>query len=108
MTVKREVKEGKQYQGADETIVYKITTTPWGTSPTVNTTDAKIYSFNLGTEAYTDVTSANMTGSLSASSNVLTLPAISGLTAGTRYRVEVKFTSAGNIFEPYFWIWAQR
>ena len=106
MTVKREVKEGVQLQGEDETITYKITATPWGSTPTSIT--ANIYSFNLATEAYTDVTSANMTGTASANGDVITLPSIHSLTVGTRYRVEVQFTSAGNVFEPYFWIYGQR
>ena len=106
MTVKREVKEGIQLQGADETITYKITSTPWGATPT--SLDAKIYSYDIDTAAYSEVTSSNMTGTASASSDVITLPSIHSLTAGTRYRVEVKFTSSGNVFEPYFWIYAQR
>lgn len=108
MTVKREVIEGPQLHGADETLVYTITTTPWASSPSVVGTDAKIFSYNVDTHVYTDVTSTNMTGTLSASSDILTLPAINGLTAGVRYRVEVKFTASGNVYEPYFWIYAQR
>ncbi len=93
----REIKEGLQYIGADETIVYTLTTTPWGSSPT--SPSAKIY--ELDGDTFTDVTSTKMSGSASAANDVITLPAISGLTAGTDYRVEVKFTSSGNTFEAF-------
>ena len=104
-TIEREIIEGTQLQGEDETIYYKLTTTPWGSTPT--STSAKIYS-QAGGETYTDVTSTKMTGSTSVSGDVITLPAISGLTAGVMYRVEVKFTSSGNIFEAYAYIKGER
>jgi hypothetical protein len=100
----REIKEGLQYQGADETIVYTLTTTPWGSSPT--SPDAKIY--EMANNTATDKTSTLMTGSATANGDVITLPAISGLTARTRYRVEVKFTVSGNTFEAYAEIRGER
>lgn len=104
-TIPREIVEGMQLQGEDETIVYQLTTTPWGSSPT--STSAKIFR-QAGGETYTDVTSTNMTGSTSVTGDVITLPAISGLTDGVMYRVEVKFTSSGNIFEAYAYIKGER
>jgi len=104
--VKRETKESPIFQGADETIAYTITTTPWASTPT--SPSAKIYSYTQATDTYTDKTSTLMTGTASVSSDVITLPAVAGLTAGTRYRVECQFTVSGNVFEPYFWIYAQR
>ena len=106
MAVIREVIESPLKQGADETIIYKITTTPWASTPT--SPSAAIYSYDAAAGSYTDVTSARMTGSVSVTSDVITLPSISGLTAGTNYRVEVKFTVSGNTWEPYFWIKAER
>ena len=106
MSAIRQAIEGIQYQGADEQIAYTITATPWGSTPT--STSAKIYSYAPATDAYTDTTSTNMTGSTSVSGDVITLPVIKSLTAGTQYRVEVQFTSSGNIFEPYFIIQAER
>jgi hypothetical protein len=100
----REIKEGLQYQGADETIVYTLTTTPWGTSP--SSTAAKIYSV-VG-DTLTDVTTTNMTGSASATGDVITLPAIKALVAGTTYRVEIAFTCSGNVFEAFAELKAER
>ena len=104
MSVIREIKEGIQYQGADEIIKYTLTTTPWASTPT--NTSAKIYS--ISGETYTDVTTSCMTGSTSVVGDIITLPAIASLTAGTRYRVEVKFTVSGNTYEPFAYIMAER
>jgi hypothetical protein len=105
MTI-RQVRESPITQGADESVAYALTTTPWGSSP--GTVSAKIYSIDNATGEFTDVTTTNMTGSASAAGDVITLPVISGLTAGTRYRVEVKFTCAGNVLETYAIIEAER
>ena len=102
--IKREITEGRQSQGSDETIVYTLTTTPWGSSP--GTTSAKIY--EVDGDTYTDKTSTLMSGSASATNDVITLPAISGLTAGQLYRVEVLFTCSGNVFEAYAEIMGER
>ncbi|MHC4363705.1 MAG: hypothetical protein ACYSTZ_12825 [Planctomycetota bacterium] len=100
----REIKEGLQYIGEDETIVYTLTTTPWGSSPSSEA--AKIY--EVVGDALTDRTSVLMSGSAAAVNDVITLPAISGCTAGTDYRVEVKFTCAGNVFEAFAELKAER
>jgi hypothetical protein len=97
MSVLREIKEGLQYIGEDETIVYTLTTTPWGSSPT--SPAAKI--FEVDGDTLTDVTATKMTGSAAAANDVITLPAIASLTAGTLYRVEVAFTVSGNTFEAF-------
>jgi len=94
----REVAEGVQVQGADEKLTYRLTVTNWGTNPTSPTVVVK-------NEAGTDVTSTVCTGSASVSGNAITLPAIGSLTAGTLYRVEVKFTTGGFApAEAYFYI----
>jgi hypothetical protein len=93
----REIKEGLQYIGEDETIVYTLTTTPWGSSPT--SPAAKI--FEVSGDTFTDRTTALMTGTAAAVNDVITLPAIAGCTAGTDYRVEVVFTISGNTFEAF-------
>ena len=104
--ISRQTVQSPLKQGEDETIAYTITTTPWASSPT--SVAAKIYSFNPVNSSYTEVTSARMTGSPSVTNDVITLPAISGLTDGTRYRVEVQFTVSGNIYEPWFWLDGER
>lgn len=102
--ISREITEGRQLQGEDETVVYTLTTTPWGTSP--SSESAKIW--EVDGDTYTDKTSTNMTGSASATNDVITLPGVHSLTAGTLYRVEVLFTCSGNIFEAYAEIQAER
>jgi hypothetical protein len=44
----REIKEGLQYIGEDEIIVYTLTTTPWGSNPGVAT--AKIFEVDGDTQ----------------------------------------------------------
>jgi hypothetical protein len=100
----REIEQGLQYQGEDESVVYTLTTTSWGNDP--GSPSAKIFTYIGGT--YTDVTSTIMTGSASASGNVITLPAIASLVDGTMYRVEVQFILSGSTFEAYAWILGQR
>lgn len=105
MATSREIDEGVQVQGSDEQIVYTLTTTNWGSSP--SSPSAKIYSRSGDT--YTDTTATNMpTGTASATGDVITLPKIVSLTAGTEYRVEVQFTISGNIFEAYARIICER
>jgi hypothetical protein len=99
----REVVEGIKVQGEDEIIVYTIDVTNWGDSPTSPTVVVKDMNDSMA-----DVTSTVMpTGSPSVNSNVITLPALKLLTADRRYRVEVKFTLAGNVLETYFVVSAQ-
>ena len=97
----REVAEGVQYQGADEKITYTITTTNWASSPGTIVQAVK-------DEFGNDVTSSVTSGSTSVAGDVITLKAISGLSAGQRYRCEVQFTAgSGAPFECYFWIEAE-
>lgn len=99
----REVKEGTQYQGKDEEVAYNVTTTPWGSSPsgvTVMVLDE--------TNNDKDVTSSVTSGSTNVSGDVITLLTIKSLAAGHRYRVEVEFTTGGNVLELHFIIEAQK
>ena len=101
----REVIEGKQYQGEDESIAYTLTVTNVGSSPT---SPVVTVSSVVG-GAYTDVTSTNMpTGSPSVLGDVITCPALKLLTAGTLYRIEIKYTISGNVFENYVWVEGQK
>lgn len=99
----REVSEGKRYQGVDEQIVYTLTTTQWGSSPTSPSVAAYDVTNNEAT-----VTSTVLSGSASVSGDVITLPTLKSLTLGHVYRVEVQFTSGGSVFEAYFYVEAQR
>ena len=102
--ISREITEDRQTQGTGETVVYTLTTTPWGSSP--GSESAKI--FSVVGDTYTDVTSTNMTGSASAAGDVITLPAVHSLADNTLYRVEVTFTCSGNTFVAYAEIMGER
>lgn len=97
--------ESPLFQGSDEQIAYKLTTTPWGSTPTSIT--AKIYL--VETNVWTDYSTSCFGATTSTvSGDVITLPTVKSLTAGSKYRLEIKFSSGGNIFEPYVIIEAQR
>ena len=102
--ISREVKEGKLSQGTDEIIAYQITTTPWASTPVVSA--VKAYDVSVD-GVRTDVTATVLSGVSSVTGDVITLPLLSVLTNGHIYRVEVKFTSGGNTFEPYFMVEAE-
>ena len=102
--VTREVVEGTQYQGTDEQVYYKITTTPWGSTPTATGASA----FSYSDSAWTNVSSTVLSGSTSVSGDIITLPKMYTLTEGTLYRVEVTFTTSSNVYEAYFFVQAER
>lgn len=93
----REFIESPLRQGKDEQIAYTLTTTPWGSSP--SSPVVTIYD-----QTGTDVSTTNLSGSASAAGDVVTTPKVISLTAGKRYRLEIKFTSGGNVFEVYGYI----
>lgn len=96
----RRVVESPLFQGVDERIAYELTTTPWGSDPS---SPAAVLKDADGT----DVTSTYMTGSASASGDVITTPVVHSLVDGERYRLEIKFTISGNVLETWAWIFAQ-
>lgn len=92
MTSIREVAEGLQTQGEDETLTWALTTTNYASSPTDvaitvkdETAGGGVVTLCSGTATNGDVISATL----------------GGLTKDHIYRVEYKFTSGGNTFEPY-------
>lgn len=97
MTVTREVIESPLLQGTDEQIAYQLTTTPWGGTPT----SVAVTCYDITTGTRTDVSSTNLTGSATVAGDVITCPILKSLTAGSTYRLEIKFTSGGNIWEAY-------
>ena len=93
----RAVTESPLHQGEDEQIVYTLTTTPWGTTPTSVAVVVKDL-----TNANLAVTSTVMpTNSPTVNGDVITLSPLKLLTAGHTYRVEVKFTAGGNVYEAH-------
>jgi hypothetical protein len=97
MSDPREVNESPLVQGADEQIVYELTTTPWGSSPSA----VAVKAFDVTSGSYTDVTAAVTSGSASVADDIITLPAVKSLTAGNVYKIEVKFTCGVNTFEAW-------
>ena len=91
----REVKESPLPQGVDERIAYTLTTTPWGSSPGTLSTALKTL------PGLIDVSAAKLTGSTTASGDVITSPVVFGLVSGQQYRLEFKFTCSGNVFEAF-------
>ena len=90
-----EVAEGMRYQSTTEQLIYKITTTNWGTSPS-----SPVVAVYIGA---TDVTSTVMpTNTPTAAADVITLSPLKSLSNGYIYRVEVTFTSGSNVFECHF------
>ncbi len=98
----REVLEGVQYQGVDESIAYTLDVSAIGSSPSSVTVVVKDV-----TNATTVTDTVMPTNSPSVSGNVISLSALKLLTDGVLYRVEVKYTIGGNILESYFYVQAQ-
>ena len=100
MAGSRFTNESPAIQGADESIAYAITTTPWGSTPT--NLAMVVYDITEA-DAPVDVTSTVVEGTITASGDVITTKRIRLLTLGHKYRVEVLFTDANsNIWEPFF------
>ena len=93
--INRQVKESPITQGEDEQIAYTLTTTPWGSTPSSVSVVIKTV------PGLTDTSATNLTGSASVASDVITTPVIKSLVAGQQYRLEIKFTSSGNVFEAW-------
>ena len=92
-----EVYQGLKYQSTDEELIYTITTTNWASTPT--SPSVKVFL----EDTLVDVTSTVMpTNSPSVSGDVITLSPLKSLSKDQTYRVEVKFTAGGNVWECYF------
>ena len=99
----REILDGIQTLGSNESALFSIDTAPWGGSPSGPTHDI------FDEEDYTtSLKTANMDGTPTLATDVINLPALHSLVAGKIYRVFVQFTSAGNVLEGYFRVKAER
>ncbi len=107
MSEKREFKESPFGQGADEKIAYVLTVpTSWGTA-TLTGLSSVLWEDPDGDN--TDVSETKLSGSTTASGQVITTPLVRLLTAGKKYRLDVKFDpSESNTLGPYAIIFAQR
>lgn len=94
MAFSREVAEGLQVQGPNETITWAVDVENWSDSPT--SPDVTVYDLNAASE---DVTDDVTEGSASVDGTTITLPQISGLTNGHLYRIDVSFTSGADTEE---------
>jgi hypothetical protein len=104
MTEVREMNESGLGQGVDEELVYVLDVSPWGSGPTG--VEVKVYDVTGG--AYTDRSAAMLSGAASVAGDEITLPALSGVEANHRYRLEVKFTIGANTFEAWCLIMGER
>lgn len=94
----REFRESPVKQGVDEEITYTLDTSAWGSSPTGVT--VKVY--DVTTLPKVDVTATVMpVNSPAVSNDIISCSPLKLLTVGHAYRIEVKFASAGNVFEAY-------
>ena len=93
----REVLDGLQLQGANESIAYSIDTEPWGGTPS-----SPVHDIFDEEDLTTSLKSTLMSGSPTVSSHNVVLPALSGITDGVIYKVIVRFVSGGQTLEGYF------
>lgn len=98
----REVLQGEQYQGEDEAVAYTLDVSRVGNSPT--SVSVTVKNATTGEDVTDEVMPTNMP---SVSGNVITLSHLRNLTKDVIYRVEVKYTIAGNTFENYFFVHGQ-
>ena len=98
----REVAEGKQYQGEDESIAYTIDVSAIGSIPSSVSVVVKDV-----TNSATVTATVMPTNVPTVSGNVITLSPLKLLTPGVLYRVEVKYNLSGNIIESYFFVEGQ-
>ena len=107
MAGKREFKESPFYPGEDEEIAFGLTVpTSWGIASLTNLTNTL---YEDPDDANTDVSATKLSGSTTAAAQVITTRLVKSLTAGTKYRLEVKWTSSeANVLEAFAIIYAQR
>jgi len=99
----REINESPLAQGADEKIPYVLETNvaDWNLIRPVSASVTVKWNS-------TDATSTNSSGSVTISGTTITTPLIKSLTAGKRYRMEIKWAnSTGATAEAYAWIDAE-
>jgi len=103
----RQVNESPFTMGSNEEIAFSVTIpTSWGTA---NFSDLSVALFEDPFDDNTDVTSTKLSGSASASGQVITTPVVKSLTAGQQYWLSIRFdTSEGNQVSCYAIIEAER
>lgn len=95
----RQLQLGNEHQRPDERVAYQLTIDSSYASP--GSAACTLYDVTTGTA--TEVAS-KLSGSPAIVGQVFTSPLVIDLVAGSTYRLEFKFTSGGNTFEPYLLI----
>lgn len=99
MSATREVNESPLFQGANESLAYNLTVTPWGSTPTSITTT--LYDIT-DAENPSDVTTAKTAGSASVAGDIITTKRLTSLVLGNTYKLTTRFTdSASNTWEAF-------
>lgn len=101
----RRIRESPLTQGEDESLVYSLTTTPWGSDPTVDSVTVFDVTGAEETADWEDVTATVMpVNSPTIAGDVITFSPLESLTDGHIYRIEIQFTCGSNTFETYGFI----
>lgn len=95
---RRQVEQVGLTQGRDEQLIYTLTTTPWGSDP--SNVVLTLYDVT-DDDNWIDVSSTLLSGSATVSGDVITLEKMLSTVGDHDYRLEIKFTSGGNVFEPF-------
>lgn len=96
--MQREVNESPRRQGADESVSYVVNTTQWGGAPTLPV----IQLTDISSLIEVDVSATKLVGAPLASANLITTPKVTGLLAGRRYRLDIRWTTpTASILEAY-------
>jgi hypothetical protein len=95
----REITQGPVIQGAGETVPYKLTTTPWGSSPT--NPSAAVTDVASGATVTSTVMPA---GSATVVGDDVFLPLLTALTAGHTYKIAITFTINNAILVAYAYV----
>jgi hypothetical protein len=99
--IQREVIEGVQKQGANESIRWVVDCTPAPVTVVAVTVE------DVTATPAVDVSDDVLSGSALMSATTITLPLLAGLTTGRRYVVRVRYSDGVNTVEPWFRIQAE-
>jgi hypothetical protein len=100
MTVHREVIESPMEQGLEEVISYSLDTTPWGGAPSAPECTVYDVTDRDRIDITEDVMPTNEPVVDEDDPNTIILSPLRDIEE-KKYRVEVKWTSSGNVFEAY-------
>lgn len=103
MTLMRKLKPENE-QGENEEVIYRFSSTPWGSNPS----DVTVRVLDVSAD-YADVSAVVIEqGDPQVNADLITLPKIRNLKRGHVYRLLPRFTTGGKRLEPIFVIFATR